>query len=59
MKATSPPQGNSFEKRKLIKLFVWSRKIYETWNEEQGIFISQERTMGNIFNIDIIKKMVS
>jgi len=34
MKVASPPRGRklviSLEKRKLIKLLVWSKKVYET-----------------------------
>ena len=35
----------SLKKRKLIRLLIWSKKVYETRNKEQGIIISQGRTM--------------
>jgi len=40
MKAALSPQGNSFlVKRKLIRFLVWSRKVYETLNKEQGVLL--------------------
>jgi len=41
----------SLEKRKLIRLLIWTRKVYE----EQGILIPQERTM-NTYKTDVYSR---